>query len=249
MKKLLTAFAAAIGLVSATAQAQVVQPMYVRPSKGAAITVLNVDAPTGAGTIYTPAPILDWTAFAGVAVTLNAPTNCRYGIRVKALGGTNTTRAEYFLLNTPGASYAARSSQAWYVRVLSGYLSFDFESYDGGATGLPACTGKFKIVVTPVPFDYSNPLSNAGNTDWLDTIGSAAVFITVPSQTPRLRIQSTDTSVTFCTLPANIADPLVQWPIQLKAASGSGTGDGGVFELGNWTGQLVCYGKFAYLTY
>ncbi len=236
-----------------TANAQTVQPQYVRPSKGAAVQILNASA-VNATTTYTASAIFDWTAFAGAVLTVNAPTadspytECRYGVRVKALGGTNTTRSDFFILNVPSASREVNTSQAWYLRVLPNYIYFQMESYDAGAGKDPTC-GAYKITVTPLPFDYSGLMASGSSFGNYDTTPpeSTAAFVTFTADHPNVRIQNvTNAARTNCIPYPNDTPSLALnlYPIQLKPESTLGAGDGGVVEINSWVGTLQCWGKF-----
>lgn len=229
------------------AQAQIVQPTYTRPSKGAALTILNLPA-SNATTTYAPSAIFDWTAFAGVIVTVNAPTPappntvCKYGVRVKALGGTSTNRSDFFLLNVANNDYKAAISQSWYIRVLPGYLTFNMETYAETANpAVPACTGAYKVTITPLPIDYSGQLVSTGvGTVYGDSGGPTIVEFS--ASFPYTRLQNIDTSPAVCAPFVNGGYDFLRPAFILKADSTGSTGDGGVIELNNWVGTIHCNG-------
>ena len=222
----------------ATADAQTVQPTYTRPSKGAALQILN-SAVTFAPSTYAPSAIFDWTAFAGVIVTVNAPAaDCRYGVRVKALGGTSTNKSDFFLLNVANNDYKANNSQAWYVRVLPGYLYFQMESYDAGSS-LTACTGNFKVTITPLPIDYAGQLVSTGVRNLFWEGGD----IVLDSTLPYTRLQNYDTAAARCAVKINGAYDYARPAFVLKADSTGTAGDGGVIEINNWVGAVNCIGS------
>lgn len=249
MKKLLLALL----LATTPVAAQTVQPTYTRPSKGAAVTILSTSAAVTSTVTYSPSALFDWTAFAGVIVTVNAPTPppasaCRYGIRVRALGGTSTNKSDFFLLNVANSDYRASTSQAWYVRVLPGYLYFQMESYEANASGA-VCSGTTKVTITPLPIDYSGQLVSTGVVGAVEQSSMdpfALAVVTFSSSLPYTRIQNFSTSATRCTpvledgtIPSTSND----WPIRLAAASADGAGDGGVIEVSNWVGTMKCDGR------
>ena len=228
-----------------TANAQTVQPQYVRPSKGAAVQILNAPA-LNATTTYTASTIFDWTAFAGVIVTVNAPTPpppataCRYGVRVKALGGTNTTRSEFFLLNVANNDYRASTSQSWYIRVLPNYLTFAMESYEAAPTGA-TCTGAFKVTITPLPIDYSGQLVSTGVGIFSGDAGGPTI-IDFNSAFPYNRLQNYDTTAAVCAPLINGGYDFGRPAFVLKADTTGTAGDGGVIEITNWVGTIRCNG-------
>ena len=243
MKKLLLAMSL---FVSTPAAAQTVQPVYTRPSKGAALTILNLPAANGT-TTYTPSAIFDWSAFAGVIVTMNAPTPaapntaCKYGVRVKALGGTSTNRSEYFLLNVANSDYRASVSQAWYVRVLPGYLSFNLETYEAVAVGGAACSGNFKVTITPLPIDYSGQLVSTGVESKVQGGFESTSTVNFTSNYPYTRLQCFETNATGCRC-APVKDGVAGTPTILLNPSDSNGHYGGVVEINNWVGTLSCTG-------
>lgn len=234
-------FVLSMGLTS-TAHAQVIQPTYVRPAKGAPITLANVTASSVAAT-YTTSAIFDWSAFAGVVVTVNATgpsgtfTACRYGVGVKSLGGTSTAASDFFLLNVANNDYRAAYSQAWYVRVLPGYLRFVIGTYEAAAAGQPSCT--YRVTATPLPFDYAGDLVSTGVVTGY--IESSTDDIVITPTLPYVRLQNLDTSAAYCatrgvTGAYNFGRPM----FVLKADSTGSTGDGGVVEINNWVGTIRC---------
>jgi hypothetical protein len=235
-------------VLTGTASAQVVQPSYVRPSKGAPIVLATVTATSTMAT-YTTSAIFDWSAFAGVVITADitsGPTGtftaCRYGARVKSLGGTSTA-GNFFLLNVANNDYQAATSQSWYVRVLPTYLRFTIGTYEAAASGQPSCT--YKITATPLPFDYAGQLVSTGVVGTYAASNnpedpySPAVVTSVPTFT-YTRVQNIDSSgLAYCkpvlsdgTVP-NPAQYL-QWPIQLEPYQ--------AVEINNWVGTIHCIG-------
>lgn len=224
-----------------TAAAQVVQPSYVRPSKGAPIVLATVTATSTMAT-YTTSAIFDWSAFAGVVITADitsGPTGtftaCRYGARVKSLGGTSTA-GNFFLLNVANNDYQAATSQSWYVRVLPTYLRFTIGTYEAAASGQPSCT--YKITATPLPFDYAGQLVSTGVVNYWIESGTEDISIT--PTLPYVRLQNLDTTSAFCAARINGAFNFTRPVFVLKADSTGSTGDGGVIEINNWVGVLRC---------
>jgi hypothetical protein len=235
-------------LTASVASAQVVQPSYVRPSKGAALTIAPSITASSVVATYTTSAIFDWSAFAGVVVTANASattgtyTACRYGVRVQALGGTSTNSADFFLLNVANNDYRAALSQSWYVRVLPGYLRFVVGTYDANTAGQPSCT--YKLTVTPLPFDYAGLLVSTGVSSSTATGGGEFPPTTVAfSPTyPYTRIQNLGGSNAICT-PVNEDGTYppwsANWPIVLAPI-----GDyPNVIEVTNWVGAFKCVGS------
>jgi len=223
-----------------TADAQTVQPTYVRPSKGAALQILNLPA-ANATTTYAPSAIYDWSAFAGVIVTVNAPAaTCRYGVRVKALGGTSTNKSDFFLLNVANNDYRASTSQAWYVRVLPNYLYFQLETYEANPA-IAACTGNFKVTITPLPIDYSGQLVSTGISTFYGDAGGPTV-IDFNSSFPYNRLQNFDTDPAVCAPLINGGYDFARPAFVLKADTTGSAGDGGTIEISNWVGTIRCNG-------
>ena len=234
-------FVLSMGLTP-TAEAQVIQPSYVRPAKGAPITLATVTASSVAAT-YTTSAIFDWSAFAGVVVTVNATgpsgtfTACRYGVGVKSLGGTSTNALDFFLLNVANNDYRASYSQAWYVRVLPGYLRFVIGTYEATVAGQPSCV--YRVTATPLPFDYAGDLVSTGVTKyWIE---AANEDISITPTNPYVRLQNLDTTAAFCTTAGtngvyNFTRPM----FVLKADSSGFAGDGGVIEITDWVGTIRC---------
>lgn len=228
-------------VLTGTASAQVVQPSYVRPSKGAPIVLATVTATSTMAT-YTTSAIFDWSAFAGVVVTADVTsgptgtfTACRYGARVKALGGTSTA-GNFFLLNVANNDYQAAASQSWYVRVLPTYLRFTIGTYEAAASGQPSCT--YKITATPLPFDYAGQLVSTGAVNyWIE---SATDDINLTSTYPYVRLQNLDTTAAFCAVGVGGVFNFTRPAFVLKADSSGAAGDGGVIEINNWVGVLRC---------
>lgn len=257
MKTLVLALIAAVLLTASAASAQVVQPTYVRPSKGASIQILSAPATNGT-TTFTSSAIFDWTAFAGVTVTVTAPPftgpslqpYCSYGVRVRAMGGNNTVKTQFFELNAPSSTVEANTSQSYFVRVLPGYLYFQLESF--AATFGTACTGNYTVTVTPQPFDYTGQSTTGNRFNYFDTTSSGSpVYVSSRPQYPTLRLQNVGVTRTSCIPFPNDGSisTLTQFPIQLEAESSAGAGNGGTVEIKGWVGTLQCYGKFVYLQY
>lgn len=243
--------AATICSGASVAHAQVTQPQYVRPSKGAPLTLVPSVTASSAVATFTTSALFDWSAFAGVIVTVNQAgqgtyTACQYGVNVRALGSATTNAADFFLLNVANNDYKASTSQAWYIRVLPGYLRFSIGTYLAAVGGAPGCT--YKVTATPLPFDYSGQLTSSGaGTGFYE---SSAV-IQFPYGYPTARIQNTSTSALAC----YIRNPTTgdfftggRFAFLLKADSSGNTGDGGVIELHNYAGELKCTGD-SYVTF
>lgn len=227
-----------------TALAQVTQPQYVRPSKGAPLTLVpSVTASSVVGT-FTTSALFDWSAFAGVIVTVNQAgqgtfSACKYGVRVQAQGSATTSSADFFLLNVANNDYRASTSQSWYTRVLPGYLRFAIGTYLANAAGSPTCT--YKVVATPLPFDYAGQLSSSGA---FTSFHESPDTIQLPYGYPTTRIQNTDTDPLACYVrnSAGNFNTGGRYAFLLKADSTGSAGDGGVIELHNYAGELRCAG-------
>jgi hypothetical protein len=232
-------------VLTGTASAQVVQPSYVRPSKGAPIVLATVTATSTMAT-YTTSAIFDWSAFAGVVITADitsGPTGtftaCRYGARVKSLGGTSTA-GNFFLLNVANNDYQAATSQSWYVRVLPTYLRFTIGTYEAVASGQPSCT--YKITATPLPFDYAGQLVSTGVSSVVQGAPEYTSTYAITNTFPYTRIQCFETDATGCrcspVLQSGAVGPvsIVLNPADANAAYG------GVIEINNWVGVLSCTG-------
>lgn len=233
-------------LLSATASAQT----YVRPSKGAPITIASSVAATSVAATYTASALFDWSSFAGVIITVNQTgqgtfSNCKYGVRVQALGSSTTNAADFFLLNVANNDYKASTSQAWYIRVLPGYLRFSIGTYQAASAGAPACS--YKVTATPLPFDYAGQLLSTGVTSGrvlggCTEVGCTYATVNATSVFPYLRIQNVGSDVAFCapvaedgTIPASTAS----FPIVLRPSSQPNA----VIEITNWVGTLKCIGE------
>lgn len=236
---------AAATLCGQAAHAQVTQPQYVRPSKGAALTLVpSVTASSVVGT-FTTSALFDWSAFAGVIVTVNQTgqgtfSACKYGVNVRALGSSTTNAADFFLLNVANNDYRANASQAWYVRVLPGYLRFSIGTYQATPDGAPSCA--FKVTATPLPFDYSGKLASSGAfTEFYE----GPAIIQNPYGYPTIRFQNTDTNPLACYARSLVTGSFYtggRYAFLLKADSTGNTGDGGVIELKDYAGELRCAG-------
>ena len=231
-------------LCGQVAHAQVTQPQYVRPSKGAALTLVPSVTASSTVATFTTSALFDWSAFAGVIVTVNQTgqgtfTACKYGLNVRALGSPTTNAADFFLLNVANNDYRASTSQAWYVRVLPGYLRFSIGTYIANAAGAPSCV--YKVTATPLPFDYSGQLASSGA--FSDFYESTAT-IQLPYGYPTIRFQNTDTSALACYTRNSAGDFNTggRFAFLLKPDSTGSTGDGGVVELHNYAGELRCSG-------
>jgi hypothetical protein len=232
-------------VLTGTASAQVVQPSYVRPSKGAPIVLATVTATSVAAT-YTTSAIFDWSAFAGVVITADitsGPTGtftaCRYGARVKSLGGTSTA-GNFFPLSVANNDYKTSISQSWYVRVLPGYLRFVIGTAQFNVDGQSSCT--YKITATPLPFDYSGQLAstNAFST-WAELPGE----FTFDANYSVIRIQNVSSSMAACYIrsPSGPFYTIPRNAFRLKADTDNGdAGDGGVIELRGFIGEIRCTG-------
>lgn len=232
-------------LVTDTASAQVVQPSYVRPSKGAPIVLATVTATSVAAT-YTTSAIFDWSAFAGVVVTVNLTagpsgtfTSCRYGARVRAFGGATTNPVDFFGLNVANNDYKTNTSQSWYVRVLPGYLRFLIGTEQFDINGQSSCT--YKITATPLPFDYSGQLAS---TNAFSTWSELPAEFTFDANYSVVRIQNTDTVAAYCYIRSSTGAfyTATRTAFRLKAESTSGAADGGVIELRGFVGDIRCSG-------
>lgn len=245
LMKMLVLVGLAMLLTASTAAAQVVQPQYVRPSKGAAITIAPSVTASSVAATYTTSAIFDWSAFAGVIVTANASavggtyTACRYGVRVQALGGTSTS-GDFFLLNVANSDYRAALSQSWYVRVLPGYLRFVVGTYQANTDGQPSCT--YKLTVTPLPIDYAGLLaSSTASSAWYELPSE----FSIPTGYAHLIIQSVDTAPALCYIRNAVTGAFNTTPrtaFRLKGESAAGAGDGGIIQLDGYTGEIRCTG-------
>ena len=239
-------FLFALSLVlTSVAEAQVVQPSYVRPSKGAPIVLATVTATSTMAT-YTTSAIFDWSAFAGVVITADitsGPTGtftaCRYGARVKSLGGTSTA-GNFFLLNVANNDYQAATSQSWYVRVLPTYLRFTIGTYEAAASGQPSCT--YKITATPLPFDYAGQLVSTGVSSVVQGGHEYTSTYAITNTYPYTRIQCFETDATGCRCSPVLQDGSVGALSIILNPADSNAHYGGVIEITNWVGVLSCTG-------
>ena len=154
------------------ADAQTVQPVYTRPSKGPVLTVLNASQGTAAVT----SPVFDWTAFTAVTATVkwskadgtacDCPTGagtCTYSWTYRVSGSTSKTGPFFILssigLNIPLQNVAAEDGFTLTPENIgTPYAQFRAEavSYkDNTNTNVPtACF--LNITITPIPFTYRN---------------------------------------------------------------------------------------------
>ena len=163
------------------AEAQTVQPVYTRPSKGAVLTLINASQ----GTSLVTSPVYDWTAFTAVTATVkfskadgtacDCPTGagtCTYAWTYRVSGSTSKT-GPFFILSSLGLGLPLQNVAAEDGFTLSPdnistpYAQFSAQavSYkDNTNTNVPtACF--LNITITPIPFTYrtvSEGPQNAG---------------------------------------------------------------------------------------
>jgi hypothetical protein len=242
LKKLFAALSIGLGLLSAPAEAQVVQPVYTRPAKGKALSLFN--QPVNTDITPVSSSIYDWTGFAGMAFTLNradASRYCQKGVQIQVYGGPTTNLNDFELLGTTNGYYNAQVDGAWYVSVPTPYAYVKFYSYGTGDGA--SCPGNVTVTMTPVPFDPSSRgVSNAfAALSILGSIPDAFYAFQADGNTPRSRFQNVGTTVVKCSVqPVDGTFIPPYWPIYLKAGSANDDGTGGTVEFDNLVARVLC---------
>jgi hypothetical protein len=152
------------------AEAQTVQPVYTRPSKGAVLTLINASQ----GTALVTSPVYDWTAFTAVTATVKfskadgtacdcptGPGTCTFAWTYRVSGSTSKT-GPFFILSSLGLGLPLQNVAIEDGFTLSPdnistpYAQFSAQavSYkDNTNTNVPtACF--LNITITPIPFTY-----------------------------------------------------------------------------------------------
>lgn len=173
---LIIAFALALFVFSLAAQAQVVQPSYVRPSKGAPINVFP--GPEGRGlpanTATTTSAVFDFSAFDAAQISISfrdaGGTSCAGGFATWALriyGGPDRAVVTDPLMALPlpdpnsvkTQSSALLDDQVYEVGYLPTYIAISVQT---GALVAPfPASCRMMIVMTPKPF--ANPARAFGD--------------------------------------------------------------------------------------
>lgn len=155
---------------SCVAHAQVVQPTYVRPSKGAPIVLFNRVKADGATLAYSP--VLDFSAFASVQMRVDnydavgnakAFGACQWIPTVRMTGSMVKT-GPFVFESTPYAFFSSYSfaplvtSATYSINAVSYYGRFELNSILG--VGLdPNCY--YTVTATPLPYQQSVPVTGA----------------------------------------------------------------------------------------
>lgn len=146
-------FAFLLCLVAFTASAQVVQPVYIRPSKGAAVTVFTNQSLA----VSSSSAVYDFSAFSSVQVLLTVsadPNTCAAVPSVGVLGsvtagGTYSTT----LMQDTNANFIVPTSTnirtfAYFVNNSAPFIKLSLASTPG--LGGTACTASITIVPQPL---------------------------------------------------------------------------------------------------
>jgi hypothetical protein len=236
------------------AQAQVVQPQYVRPSNGAAIDVralltngsgATTSVYTGVGTVLT-SPVLDFSVFQSAIVAVKAQNNCTVRPVIGFFGGTSPSSINFdFALPAPNASYlyTVGDTVFYVVSPISSYIRIRVTQSDlPGGGGNPTCSIT-TLTVTPVPFLAPRVISNSGRTkvsaltaspaDVIDNSGAAA-----PLARQTLTIQNQSVSPVFCGPRGDVSTS--NYAFILSASTAKENGTGGSRLLDDWNGFLQC---------
>lgn len=143
--------AVCVALLSVSARAQTVQPTYIRPSKGATITIAsNVALAAGTSVV---SPVFDWSAFSGVQVFVTTTLNqCSYYPAVTVFGAGSAAATTFSAINERNSlnvlNAGTVSDFTYIVKVPAPFVKLTVTSVPA-PTGAKACSTTVQI--TPVP--------------------------------------------------------------------------------------------------
>lgn len=250
---------------SCMAHAQVVQPTYVRPSKGANIQVFSGVPPL----VRAFGPVFDFSGFSALQVTVEATgapaiNSCRYHPRVITSGSLAKTgpfaliaaeNAEFTYYVVTAAASLTQSSISYTVNQVAPFIQMSWEAidYHVGAnctykismTPLPLQTGTFIVrnVALPTPPPPSN-VSIPALPDSIEVVQPSGYIVDY------LRFQNVGTVPVACGY--GYAPDLTYYSFNLSAGVVADDGKGGALEMSRLIPSIKCggvggVGKIAYM--
>ena len=249
------------------ARAQTTQPVYVRPSNGAALDVKTLltrsngtvsatwhDGAAGGTNYVLTSPVFDFSTFPMAIITIKSQNTCPTAPVIQIFGGATAGGINFdFPISAPNAAFIYQSTDAIYYLVspISSFIKVRVSASDvsRGGAGANTCTIS-TFTVTPVPFIAPKVISGSGMRALDSGSGVIPALLVTPTQLigsnvsnalfskQTIIIQNQSVSPVYCSLFDDVSN--TNFAFSLAAGSAKANGTGGSRELRDWAAPVFC---------
>lgn len=222
------------------------QPQYIRPAVGPAITVFDDEALSNVtGEVSS---VLDWRGFRAVQIVVQiSSTTCSYNPRIRVRTNLTSTVLGTLILDDPNSDMTFDSDTdgqniVYEVAGTSPYISIALDAISAG--GATSCTVDVSVVPIPVPDGEARSIFGQRNVSFGTTsVSTTATVVGVlqfnsPRRKSTITVQNQSTSVVFCGFRDTVTDS--SYAVTLKASSAAKDGTGGSWTVEGYSGPLYC---------